>query len=115
VSPEAFWFQTASRNTYEDALYSTEILSEKGIDRALLVTSAQHMPRAVALFEKQGLEVIPLPTDYGVTQADWDQLTQPNLAVQILNFFPSIGNIGRTTGVLKEYLGFFIYRLRGWL
>ena len=115
VPEEVLWLQSTSRNTYEDALYSTEILDEKGIDRILLVTSAQHMPRSLALFKNQGLEVIPLPTDFGVTQVDWSHLTQPNLAAQILNFFPSIGNMGTTTGVLKEYIGMFIYRLRGWL
>ena len=115
VPEEALWLQSASRNTYEDALFCSELLAEKGIDSILLVTSAQHMPRSIALFENQGLEVIPLPTDFGVTQADWSQLTQPNLAAQILNLFPSIGNMGTTTGVLKEYLGMFIYRLRGWL
>jgi uncharacterized SAM-binding protein YcdF (DUF218 family) len=115
VPEEALWLQSESRNTYEDAFYSTEILEEKGIDQILLVTSAQHMPRSIALFQKQGLEVIPMPTDFGVTQAGWDQLTQPNLAAQILNLFPSIGNMGTTSGVMKEYIGMFIYRLRGWL
>ena len=115
IPEEALWLQSDSRNTYEDALYSTEILTNKGIDRILLVTSAQHMRRAKALFENQGLEVIPLSTDFGVTQAEWDQLTQPNLAAQILNFFPTIGNMGTTSGVMKEYIGMMIYRLRGWL
>jgi len=51
-----------SENTAENAFYSAEILREKNIKTIILVTSAMHMPRSVALFEAQGLNVIPAPT-----------------------------------------------------
>ena len=50
-----------SLNTYQNALYSSKLLKAKGIHRIYLVTSAFHMPRAQLLFEKSGLEVIPMP------------------------------------------------------
>ena len=115
VPEEALWLQRESRNTYEDAFYSSQILKEKGVEHILLVTSAAHMPRSVALFEHQGMEVTPAPTDYAITQAAWEDLTQPNLAVQFLNLFPNISNMGLTTSVLKEYIGMIVYRLRGWM
>lgn len=115
VPAHALWLQKQSRNTYEDALYSSRMLKEKGVSQVLLVTSASHMPRSVALFEHQGLQVIPAPTDYAITQPAWDDLTRPNLAVQFLNLFPNISNVGMTTGVLKEYIGMLVYRLRGWM
>jgi uncharacterized SAM-binding protein YcdF (DUF218 family) len=115
VPEEALWYEAESRNTYENALYSREILSEKGIDQIILVTSARHMPRAVALFEAQGFEVIPAPTDYGLTQTDWERLWAPNLVTQLFNFLPSVGHLNDTTAAIKEYLGIFIYRLRGWM
>lgn len=115
VPDEAIWIQDISRNTYEDALYSSKILKERSIKRILLVTSAMHMPRAAALFKHQGLEVIPYPTDYSITEAKWTGLFDSNLATSIINFFPSISNMGMTTSALREYIGCLVYRLRGWM
>ena len=115
VPEDALWFETASFNTYENARNTRQILDKKGIDRIVLVTSAMHMPRALALFERQGFSVIPAPTDYNVTQADWDQLWEPNFTTQLFNFLPSVGNLSDTTAALKEYIGILIYSFRGWL
>lgn len=115
IPHDALWLQTQSQNTYEDALYSSAMLREKGIKRIILVTSAQHMPRAVALFQHQGLEVIPAPTDFNVTQADWEELFEPNLAAQLIGLLPTADNLKMTTSSLKEYLGILIYHLQGWL
>jgi uncharacterized SAM-binding protein YcdF (DUF218 family) len=114
VPEQAIWLQSDSRNTYEDALYCTQILREKGIGRALLVTSAWHMPRAVKLFQAQGLEVIPLPTDYNVTQADWERLWSNDVRAWILGALPSVDHMALTTKMLKEYIGMFTYDIRGW-
>jgi len=114
VPSEAIWLQPESRNTYEDALYSAQILKDKGIRRILLVTSAWHMPRSVRLFQAQGLEVVPAPTDFFVTDADWESLTSPDLRSQILGLLPSADNLGLTTRMLKEYLGMLVYDLQGY-
>jgi uncharacterized SAM-binding protein YcdF (DUF218 family) len=111
VPREALWFERESRNTYENALYSARILREKGIQRILLVTSALHMPRSVRLFQAQGLEVIPLPTDYSVTQGDQSQV---DIRALVLGLLPSAQNLTLTSRVLKEYIGIFVYDLRGW-
>lgn len=114
VPQQAIWLQAESANTYEDALFSARILKTKGIDRILLVTSAWHMPRAAHLFEAQGLDVIPLPTDYNVTQQGWEQMLAGDFRTLLLDFFPSASNLSLTTRMLKEYLGLWIYGLRGW-
>lgn len=114
VPSEAIWQQPKSRNTYEDALYSAQILHEKGIRHILLVTSAWHMPRSVRLFQAQGLEVSPAPTDFNVTDADWESLTSTDLRSQILGLLPSAENLGLTTRMLKEYLGMLVYDLQGY-
>ncbi len=113
VPEETIWLETNSRNTYENALYSRQILTEKGIDRILLITSALHMPRSVRLFESQGFEVIPAPTDYSVTFEDWDRIKEASLEIQILNLFPSADNLSSVTSALKEYLGILFYLLQG--
>ncbi len=53
-----------SRTTAENATYSREIAAPKPGERWLLVTSAWHMPRAVAVFRKAGFPVTPYPVDY---------------------------------------------------
>lgn len=113
VPKEAVWKETESRNTYENALYSRQFLETKGIDRIILVTSAFHMPRSVMLFEQQGFEVIPAPTDYNVTQVEWENLWKFDLVTYLFNLFPKAGNLSATTTSLKEILGLIVYSIRG--
>ncbi|MCU7959083.1 MAG: YdcF family protein [gamma proteobacterium symbiont of Bathyaustriella thionipta] len=53
-----------SRNTQENARYSARILASKGYSRALLVTHAWHMPRALLAFRQAAIQVIPAATQY---------------------------------------------------
>ena len=115
VPASALWLESESLNTYENAVNCAAILTEKGINRVILVTSATHMPRSLALFETQGLEVIPAPTDFKVTEEGWLALWQPNLSAQLTQLMPNVSNLSMTTTALKEYLGILIYRLRGWI
>ena len=62
--------ETASRNTYENAMLTKELLAERGLHRVLLVTSAWHMPRALATFKSAGINAIPAATDFRVTYQD---------------------------------------------
>ena len=109
------WLEEQSLNTYENAIYSKEILDDRGITRIVLVTSAWHMPRSVALFEKQGFEVIPAPADYTITDNAWERLWKPTFIDAIRGIIPTAGNLSSTTGAMKEYIGILIYQLRGWI
>jgi uncharacterized SAM-binding protein YcdF (DUF218 family) len=115
IPEEALWLETTSQNTYENALYSKDILSENEIDCILLVTSAMHMPRAVALFEKQGVEVFPVPVDFNVTENESQQDHGSKLQSKIINVIPQASNLSLTTNAMKEYIGYFIYKLQDWL
>lgn len=112
VPREALWLESESRNTYENALFSARLLEERGIQRILLVTSAMHMPRSVILFESQGLEVVPAPTDFTVTQSGWERLRDGGLQGFLLGLLPSAENLSLTTQVFKEYLGILVYTIR---
>jgi uncharacterized SAM-binding protein YcdF (DUF218 family) len=107
--------QPRSQNTYEDALYSSKIIKEMGAEQVLLVTSAQHMPRSVALFRNQGIEVIPAPTDYTITQSGWDNLFSFDLQTTLVNLIPNVSSMSLITSVLKEYIGIWVYQMQGWL
>lgn len=105
VPKEAMLTETTSRNTYENAKNSWVVLQPKGIKQILLVTSAFHMPRSVAIFRKVGFTVIPATTDFrsGDENIDW-----------ILATLPSAEALDNSTLVLKEWIGLLTYRLRGW-
>ena len=54
-----------SRNTFENAAFSKKLLAEKHLQPPyLLVTSAWHMRRSMAIFKKQGLDVVAYPCDF---------------------------------------------------
>ncbi|MGB5832437.1 MAG: YdcF family protein [Thiohalocapsa sp.] len=53
-----------SRTTWENAMLTVPLLRADGVGRILLVTQAWHMPRAVAAFERTGIDVVPAPTDF---------------------------------------------------
>ena len=64
VAPQRLLFESASRTTYENAVLSAAL---PGVDKTrpwLLLTSAWHMPRAMATFEKAGWNVTPWPVDF---------------------------------------------------
>jgi len=114
VPDSAIVLQPKSQNTFEDALYSAALLKEKGIKKIILVTSAMHMPRAVALFEKQGLEVLPSSTDFTITEDGWKRTFSPNLEIFIINILPNSSAMGLTTNALKEYIGLVTYQIQGY-
>lgn len=115
VPEQALWLQNRSQNTHEDAVYSAAMLKEAGIDQIVLVTSAAHMARSVALFEHEGIQVIPAPVDYTVTQQGWQSLVDGDWQAKIISFLPNSSSLGLTTNILKEYIGILMYRLEGWL
>jgi len=82
-------FETKSRDTYENAQFTRDLVKPQPGQHFLLVTSAFHMPRSMGLFRKAGFDVLPYPVNYrtGGPQDAWipfyavsDGLRQSNLA-----------------------------------
>lgn len=93
------WVETASRDTAENASLSAPLLKAAGVARIALVSHGWHLPRAIALFEKQGLQVIPAPTAFSTGS--------PSL---VENLLPSA--LVRSRWALNEYLGRLYNRLK---
>jgi uncharacterized SAM-binding protein YcdF (DUF218 family) len=77
-----------ARNTDENVLLLKQLLQPQAGQHWVLVTSAFHMPRAMALFRKAGWTVVPWPVDYRglppalLPRADLvDQMSVLNVAV----------------------------------
>jgi uncharacterized SAM-binding protein YcdF (DUF218 family) len=88
-----------SRTTGENARFSAPLLQSRGVKRILLVTSALHMPRAVAEFERAGFQVIPAATDHAQAQYTGVQLWLPDT--------DALDNSART---MKEVVGRAVIR-----
>ncbi|MBD2439702.1 YdcF family protein [Nostoc sp. FACHB-110] len=114
IPSEAIIEEPDSLNTYQNAVNVKKILQTRGIQQVLLVTSAMHMPRSLKIFQRLGIDVIPAPTDFLVTKGELQELSSTPKGA-LLNLLPDTNNLHQFTLALKEYLGNFIYRLRGWL
>ena len=102
VESENIVLETSATDTKDHPVYVKEIV---GKDRSILVTSASHMPRAMGLFRKYGMDPIPAPTDYMVKEREGG--LRPGV------FFPSAGSLEKAERVIHEYLGMVWARIRG--
>ena len=93
VAAHAIVLESQSRDTIEEVLLLKSIVRD---DPFVLVTSASHMPRAMAMFKKAGLKPIPAPVDHQIKQT---QVYDPG------SFFPTAGNIEKAETAIHEYLG----------
>lgn len=114
VPAEAILQESASRNTFENALLSKPILEQAGAESVLLVTSAMHMPRSAAIFAEQDYDFTPAPTDYFVSDADVAHYWKPEFDIQLFNLVPSADDMYLTSMAMKEWIGMLVYRIRGW-
>lgn len=100
--------ETRSRNTYENAAFTQALLQEQypHARRLLLVTSAWHMPRAKACFDRVGLAVTPYPVDF------MRSFSPPTPADILL---PNAGTLSAWEKILKEWVGLAAYWLKGYI
>jgi uncharacterized SAM-binding protein YcdF (DUF218 family) len=97
-----------SSNTKDEA-DQTKVLAEKnGWKKIILVTSANHMRRAEALFKKTGLEVVSVGSDFeGLSSLEAD--------FRIYNIVPGSVGFDELSYYLHEQVGWLYYKLRGWI
>lgn len=94
-------YEDASRNTYENAVLTAKLPGVDPTQRWLLLTSASHMPRSMATFQKAGWNVTAYPVDFR-TGADSDWLD-----------FAMAGGASDWQNALHELVGLLAYKLTG--
>jgi uncharacterized SAM-binding protein YcdF (DUF218 family) len=98
LPPERLIRETESRNTWENA----REVAKLGYKQVILVTSAYHIARSVFCFEKNGIAVIPAPSDYKCDRGR---------AYDVFSFLPNMQFLYETSLALHEYIGLLYYRL----
>jgi uncharacterized SAM-binding protein YcdF (DUF218 family) len=93
------WVEAASRNTAENASMSAPILKAAGVTRIALVSNAWHLPRALPLFQKEGLEVTPAPMGFSGAPPSF-----------VSGLLP--GGMGTSREAMHEYLGLLFNRFK---
>ena len=99
--PRHMVLESRSRNTYENFLFSKQIVKPKPGEVWLLATSAMHMPRAMAIAKQVDWPMTPRPTDF---------MTGPESSSDIWGIS---GNFAMLDYVVHEWVGLEAYRLSG--
>jgi uncharacterized SAM-binding protein YcdF (DUF218 family) len=98
---ERVTMEMRSRNTFENALYSKELIKPDSNARWLLVTAALHMPRAIGCFRRVGFKVEGYPIQY----------TTGNRSRLQIAFVLGAHALDRLDAAMKEWIGLVVYRL----
>ena len=107
VPKEDLILETESRNTYENALFSSKILNSSFTNQKyLLVSNALHLKRGLACFDKLGIKCDPFPVDNdgAYDEKEWHMYVAPKLYVMTgwERFF-------------HEYFGYLAYKIKGYI
>jgi len=94
---EKIFIENKSLNTLENAKYTKELLSKKGIkaNKIILVTSAYHMKRALEIYRYFGFSATPMATDFLINDSRFN----------LLKLLPNIGAFKNSYIALHEYFG----------
>jgi len=103
VERERLVLENDSRNTYENAVFTKRLVSPKPGETWLLVTSAFHMPRSMALFREADFPVLPWPVDYRTSGQEGVGFFRDNPGDSLDN----------TTMGIREWIGLVAYWLSG--
>jgi len=100
-APDRVLFEDRSRDTWENFVFSKKLANPQPGETWLLVTSAFHMPRAMAIARRVDWPMQPWPSDY---------LTTHGFGIYRQDFGPNLANLDLAA---HELVGLVAYRLSG--
>ncbi len=106
VHEEDILVEAESNNSHENAVRAMEILRTHDFQKSILVTSASHMPRSIACFNKLGLHPTPFSVDAtaGPRRAQLDYL-----------FIPNSNVLESWNALVHEWVGYAVYFIIGYV
>ncbi len=105
MAPNDLIVERNARNTHENAAYTKPLVSDTA-GPVLLITSARHMRRAIACFEKAGIKAIPVAVDRHAGRRKWN--------IEHL-LIPNADALAAWQSLIHEWLGYFFYWMAGYL
>ena len=102
IPPERLIVEPRAATTFEEARDIRHLLAENDPRPKYLVTSALHMPRALATFLASGLNVCALPVDFRYVEVEWYETLVPRLTA-----------LAKTDEAVHELVGYAFYALTG--
>lgn len=93
-----------STNTRDHAILVPPILKQRGIEHFVLVTSQQHIARALQTFRAVGENPTPSTPEVYVTRGEGLEL-----------FLPSDAGLRTSEPMIYDLLGWVYYKARGWI
>ena len=107
VAPDHLFVEGDSRNTRENALYSAELIRKHWPEKPfLLITSAFHMRRSLACFNKVELQPVAFSTDLYSNPWEWSPLDL---------IIPSSGSLRTWEVLIREWVGVISYKVAGYV
>ena len=101
LSPARLIVEDRSRNTWENILFSRDLVKPKPGQIWLLATSAVQMPRAMGVARRLDWQFVAWPTDWHTGQHVFS------------GYFLVPLNLGLFDEAVREWIGLFAYRLTG--
>ncbi|WP_232526813.1 YdcF family protein [Marinilabilia rubra] len=99
--------ESSSRNTFENARNTAKLFDRKKLPKKIiLITSAFHMPRARACFEKQGFDLEAFPADplSDTRPMQWKDYLIPSGSV-----------LAQWNVLIREWAGMVMYKINGYI
>jgi uncharacterized SAM-binding protein YcdF (DUF218 family) len=103
VPESMIWTEDRSQSTHQNAVNGAAILRDHGIATIALVVEADSMLRAELCFRKQGIAVVPAPSDFRVLGSAADEV------------MPDWRALRRNENTVHEFGGLVWYWLHGWI
>lgn len=106
IDSSIIFIDTQSINTFENAVHTEKLIRQNGMSRSVvLITTASHMPRAKRCFKKAELDVFPKGVQY---------FSNPNRGYIFSDYFiPSSEALKKFDALMKEWVGYLVYRISG--
>lgn len=95
------WQESHSHTTWENAMYSDELLTRESITSAWVVTQAWHMPRAMQAFANRRIHYYPASVTYG-SSTYWQH--------RWMLWIPQANALSRSQTALHEWFGLLKYQ-----
>lgn len=108
VPPEDIIIESSSRNTHENAHFVKNLVAiNTNTGRVILITSAFHMRRAEGCFMKAGINVTGFSTDFNTAL--------PKNRFGFDRFIPSSDVLNSWNSLIKEWIGYIVYWMAGYI